>query len=74
MFLRLVRGFRLTLELPVEGGPDAERAVHVIPGVLWHWGDTLEVGVGVLRPMGHETTRGVLAHAVCELGGRHDAR
>jgi hypothetical protein len=43
-------------------------------GVLWHRGDTLEIGFGVLAPVSHATTRGVLAHVVCEFGGHHDAK
>jgi hypothetical protein len=74
MFVRMVRGFRLTAEFSVEGGPDQDNEVHVIPGVLWHRGDTIEIGVGVLTPVSHDTTRGVLAHLVCEFGGHHDAK
>jgi hypothetical protein len=74
MFVRMVRGFRLTAELSVEGGPDQDNEIHVIPGVLWHRGDTIEIGVGFLAPVSHDASRGVLAHVVCEFGGQHDAR
>lgn len=74
MFIRIVRGFRATAELSVQGGPDEEREVHVVPGVLWHRGDEIEIGVGMLAPVGHAASRGVLAHVVCEFGGRHDAK
>ncbi len=74
MFVRIVRGFRLTAEVSVEGGPDQEREVHVLPGVLWHRGDEIEIGVGMLAPVSRETSRGVLAHVVCEFGGRHEAK
>ncbi len=74
MFVRMVRGFRLTAELSVEGGPAQDNEVHVIPGVLWHRGDTIEIGVGVLMPVSHDTRRGVLAHVVCEFGGHHDEK
>jgi hypothetical protein len=74
MYVRMVRGFRLTAEFSVEGGPDRDNEVHVIPGVLWHRGDTIEIGVGLLTPVSHDTSRGVLAHVVCEFGGRHDAK
>ena len=74
MFVRIVRGFRLTAEFSVGGGPDRDNEVHVIPGVLWHRGDTIEVGVGLLTPVSHDTPRGMLAHVVCEFGGHHDEK
>jgi len=74
MFVRILRGFRLTAELSVDGGPDQEREVHVLPGVLWHRGDEIEIGVGMLAPVSRGTSRGVLAHVVCEFGGRHEAK
>jgi len=74
MFVRIVRGFRITAELSFEGGPDQEREVHVLPGVLWHRGHDLEIGVAMLAPVSHGTSRGVLAHVACEFGGRHDAK
>jgi hypothetical protein len=74
MFVRIVRGFRVTAELSVEGGPDQEREVHFLPGVLWHRGDVIEIGVGMLAPLSHDTSRGLLAHVVCEFGGRHETK
>jgi len=74
MFVRIVRGFRLTTELSVEGGSGEERDVHFLPGLLWHRGDVVEIGVGVLAPVSHNASRGVLAHVVCEFGGQHDGK
>jgi hypothetical protein len=74
MFVRIVRGFRVTAELSVDGGPGQDREVHVLPGVLWHRGDDVEIGVGLLAPVSHDTSRGVLAHVVCEFGARHEAK
>jgi hypothetical protein len=74
MFVRIVRGFRLTAELSVEGGPGQERDVHFLPGLLWHRGDLIEIGVGMLTPVSHDASRGVLAHVVCELGGSHEVK
>ena len=71
VFVRLLRGFRVTAELSVEGGPDQEREVHFLPGLLWHRGDEIEIGVALLAPIGQDASRGVLAHVVCEIGGRH---
>jgi hypothetical protein len=74
MFVRIARGFRVTAELTIEGGPDLTRAVHVLPGLLWHWGDALEVGAGMLTPLTRDGSRGLLAHVVCEFGGKHDVQ
>jgi hypothetical protein len=74
IFVRLVRGIRVTTEFAVEGGPGQQNQVHVIPGVLWHRGDTIELGFGLLTPVSHDTSRGVLTHVVCEFGGRHETK
>jgi len=74
MFVRIARGFRVTAELTIEGGPDLDRAVHFLPGILWHWGDALEVGAGLLTPLTADGSRGLLAHVVCEFGGKHDVK
>jgi hypothetical protein len=68
MFVRLVHGFRMTLELSIERGPDTD--VHVLPGLLWHKRDMLEAGVAMLAPLSRHSGRGVLAHIVYEFGGK----
>jgi hypothetical protein len=74
LFVRVVRGFHVTAEVSVEGGPDEDRDVHVLPGVLWHWRDHLEIGAALLTPVSRNTSHGLLAHVVCELGGRHETQ
>jgi hypothetical protein len=74
LFVRVARGFRVTAEVSVEGGPGRNRDVHVLPGVLWHWRDDLEIGAAMLTPVSHDASHGLLAHVVTEFGGRHEAR
>lgn len=74
MFVRMVQGFRGTIEISVEGRPGEERTVEFMPGVLWHRRDTIELGVAMLRPVKGDAPRGVLAHVVCEFGEKHDRK
>lgn len=69
--VRVAPGIRFTTELPFNGGPNVPVAVQIIPGVLWHWDDRIEVGAGALLRATRDADHGVLMHIVCEVGGEH---
>jgi hypothetical protein len=71
MAVRVIRGVRLSTELPFSRRPSEPVELQVIPGLLWRWRDRVELGAGALMRASRNANRGGLMHVVWEVGGEH---